>query len=720
MDILEGLNDAQRSAVVTTEGPLLLLAGAGSGKTKTLTHRIAYLLAHEHILPDEILAVTFTNKAAREMRERLWKLTQLSTADDSSGAGQWLQQEGQAPPRAFMPWMGTFHSICIRILRADGPSIGVPSNFVIYDEDDRQSLIKQYMPSVDDKKITKGKISGAISRAKNDMIYPDEYMANAYSPLQQAVQEVYPKYEKARREAGALDFDDILLETVRLFTEQPEVRHKYQEKFKHIFIDEYQDTNAAQYAIVKALVNDHRNICVVGDDWQSIYSWRGADFRNILRFEQDFPGATVIKLEQNYRSTSSILEVAQRVIDHNIERTDKKLWTDQSGGLPVQVIAAINDDEEAYRVAQTIEQRVRGGKHEFSDVAVLYRTNAQSASFERMFNQFGIPFRLIGSRSFLDREVVKDLLAHLKLIHQPLDRASFMRIVNKPKRAVGQVTLDKFLTWQTATQRTIIAALCEADELSGVSQKVKEALKQLGTTLAGFEERVLDGTITPAELIDDITNRSLYYRYITDDKLKAADRLEHANELSTWASEFSDLAEFLASAMLVSSSDTVNDRGEVALMTVHAAKGLEFPIVFIVGMEQGLFPLIRGNYIEPKDLEEERRLCYVSVTRAREELLLAYAEQRRWFGGNIHPSLPSQFLEEMQLTTPRRSEPQTRNRSEDDYFTDFPDFDIGDRVRSAQFGIGEIIDIDGLAISVKFTSGATKLLNVEYARLEKL
>lgn len=706
MDVLKGLNDVQKSAVLTTSGPLLLLAGAGSGKTKTLTHRIAYLIGHERVQPEEILAVTFTNKAAREMRERLWRLV----ANDSPTDG---------PSRNFMPWMGTFHSICIRILRADGLSIGVPSNFVIYDEDDRRALIKQVMAQTEDKKITKSSISGAISRAKNEMILPEDYMARSYVPLEQAVAETYPAYEKARREAGALDFDDILLETVRLLSEKPEIATKYQEKFRHIFIDEYQDTNAAQYAIVKKLVGREKNICVVGDDWQSIYSWRGADFKNILNFERDFPGAKVVKLEQNYRSTSPILEIAQKVIVKNIERTDKELWTAQKGGAPIEIIAAMNDDEEAYRVAQTIERKVRSGVRDFNDFAVLYRTNSQSAMFERMFSQFAIPYKLIGSRSFLDREVVKDLLAHLKLIHQPLDRVSFMRIVNKPKRGAGQVTIDKFLTWQTATERTIIAALCEIDDMPGLSQKVKSELRLFGETLSNLEERALEEGATPSELIDDITNRTMYYRYITDDKIKSDDRLEHASELAVWASEYANLDEFLSQAMLVSSHDAANSEGEVALMTVHAAKGLEFPVVFIVGMEQGLFPLIRRGNIDPRELEEERRLCYVSVTRAREELYLAFARQRRWFG-QTQTNLPSQFLDDMEINIAQKPHSRPPARAEDDFFGDMPGYEVGDRVRSRQFGTGEIVDVDGLAVSVRFDNGATKLLNVEFARLEKM
>ena len=385
MDILDGLNDAQKAAVAYTDGPLLVLAGAGSGKTKTLTHRIAYLLTHERVWPNEILAVTFTNKAAREMRERLSTLI------------------NQPNTRQFMPWMGTFHGICVRILRRDGPAIGVPSNFIIYDEADRQGLIKQAMKqlSIAPDKLKPRSVSAAISNAKNDLLMPDDYAATAQYPNQQHIAKIYDMYEQLRSEAGALDFDDLLIETVRLLRDASEVRQKYRQYFKHILIDEYQDTNAAQYAIVKYLVNDTRNICVVGDDWQSIYSWRGADFKNILNFERDFPGAKVIKLEQNYRSTGAILEAAQKVIAKNVERTDKNLWTAAGNGAPVQVQAVRDESEEAYVVASRIAAQTSIGARRYGDFAVLYRTNAQSFAFDCAFLQQRIPYHWVGGVRFI-------------------------------------------------------------------------------------------------------------------------------------------------------------------------------------------------------------------------------------------------------------------------------------------------------------------------------
>ena len=460
MDILDGLNDAQKAAVAYTDGPLLVLAGAGSGKTKTLTHRIAYLLTHERVWPSEILAVTFTNKAAREMRERLAALID------------------QPNTRQFMPWMGTFHGICVRILRRDGPAIGVPSNFIIYDEADRQGLIKQAMKqlSIAPDKLKPRSVSAAISNAKNDLLTPDDYAAAAQYPNQQHIAKIYDRYEQLRSEAGALDFDDLLIETVRLLRDASEIRQKYRQYFKHILIDEYQDTNAAQYAIVKYLVNDARNICVVGDDWQSIYSWRGADFKNILNFERDFPGAKVIKLEQNYRSTGAILEAAQKVITKNVERTDKKLWTAAGNGAPVQAQAVRDESEEAYVVASRISAQTSIGARRYGDFAILYRTNAQSFAFERAFMQQRIPYQLVGGVRFYDRKEVKDIIAYLRLLYQPNDRMSFSRIANVPARGIGATSLEKFLRWQNDNNMDIIASLVNVEQTSVLTPRAKKSL----------------------------------------------------------------------------------------------------------------------------------------------------------------------------------------------------------------------------------------------------
>ena len=569
MDILDGLNDAQKAAVAYTDGPLLVLAGAGSGKTKTLTHRIAYLLTHERVWPSEILAVTFTNKAAREMRERLAALID------------------QPNTRQFMPWMGTFHGICVRILRRDGPAIGVPSNFIIYDEADRQGLIKQAMKqlSIAPDKLKPRSVSAAISNAKNDLLTPDDYAATAQYPNQQNIAKIYDMYEQLRSEAGALDFDDLLIETVRLLRDASEIRQKYRQYFKHILIDEYQDTNAAQYAIVKYLVNDTRNICVVGDDWQSIYSWRGADFKNILNFERDFPGAKVIKLEQNYRSTGAILEAAQKVIAKNVERTDKKLWTAAGNGAPVQVQAVHDESEEAYVVASRIAAQTSIGARRYGDFAVLYRTNAQSFVFERAFMQQRIPYQLVGGVRFYDRKEIKDIIAYLRLLYQPNDRMSFSRIANVPARGIGATSLEKFLRWQNDNNMDIIASLVNVEQTSVLTPRAKKSLLHLGEILRELQALVLSDT-SPSDIIEKLIEKIAYRDYVMDGTPQAEERDDNLSVLIADAKSFATLPDFLEEAALMSSVDQQSDGEKVTLMTLHAAKGLEFPVVFMVGRRQ--------------------------------------------------------------------------------------------------------------------------------------
>ncbi len=704
MDLLKDLNAAQADAVTTTSGPLLILAGAGSGKTKTLTHRIAYLIASETIWPNEILAVTFTNKAAKEMRERL---------------GQLLGQDGHA--RNFMPWMGTFHGICVRLLRADGDIIGIQSNYVIYDESDRQGLIKQAMKqlSIGDKQIKPRAVSAAISNAKNELLTPADFAARAKYPFEQAVAQIYTLYETIKSEAGALDFDDLLIETVRLFNEHPDVRAKWRDQFKHILIDEYQDTNAAQYAIIKSLVGETRNICVVGDDWQSIYSWRGADFTNILNFERDFPGAKIIKLEQNYRSTGAILEAAHNVITKNTQRTDKELWTAEPAGTPVQVHPVYDEAEEAYTVSSRISAQVGINARDYSDFAILYRTNSQSYTLERSLLQQRVPYMIIGGVRFYDRKEVKDVIAYLRLLYQPNDRMSFSRIVNIPVRGVGATSLEKFLTWQSNSGMDIITALVNVEQTSTVTTRAKTALIKLGELLRTLQVKVQTDT-SPSDIIEALIDKTGYRDYILDGTPQAEEREANIGSLISDSKSFATLPDFLEEVALMSSADSESDGRKVTLMTIHAAKGLEFPVVFMVGMEEGILPHSRVYEAGPSELEEERRLCYVGMTSAREELHLSYAQSRMQFGQRGY-NTPSRFLSDMghEIMSVAPSPSFSRANDFDDMMYQ-PNFDIGDGVRSAQFGVGEIIDIDGLAVTVEFASGQKKKLNVEYARLEKL
>src|SRR3990167_6205858 len=613
MNLLDGLNPAQASAVETTSGPLLILAGAGSGKTKTVTHRIAHLIQNDGVWPNEILAVTFTNKAAREMRERL---------------GQLLDQDGAQ--RGFMPWMGTFHGICVRMLRIEGASIGVQTNFVIYDEDDRQGLIKKAMKelSLSDKQIKPRAVSSVISNAKNDLKLPDDMKASARYPFEQQVADIYATYERLRNAAGALDFDDLLIETVRLLREKPEVRDRWRQTFKHIMIDEYQDTNAAQYAIVRSLVNDSRNICVVGDDWQSIYSWRGADFTNILNFERDFPGTKVIKLEQNYRSTASILNAANNVCSSDLQRTDKELWTDLGDGTPVQVHATYDEAEEAGLVADRIATQVSMGARGYGDFAVLYRTNAQSYTLERALRLSRVPYQLVGGVRFYDRKEIKDVIAYLRLIYQPNDRMSFSRIVNVPTRGIGATSLEKFLIWQASSGMDIIAAMNNAEQTTSITARARTALAGIGSILRTLQGMVEAGK-SPAEIIEQLLLSTGYRNYLLDGTPQAEEREANIGSLLSEVQVFADLSEFLEEVALISSADTSAGKEKVTLMTIHAAKGLEFPVVFMVGMEEGIFPNARVYEAGPQELEEERRLCYVGMTRAREELHLSHAQSRR-------------------------------------------------------------------------------------------
>lgn len=700
MDLLDGLNAAQADAVQTTSGPLLILAGAGSGKTKTLTHRIAYLIAHESLWPNQILSVTFTNKAAKEMRERLGILL----GQDSSHRG-------------FMPWMGTFHGICVRLLRQDGEVIGIAKNYVIYDEDDRRGLVKQAMKqlSISDREIKAQSVSAAISTAKNEMLDPAEYDAGSSYPYQKNIAKIYALYEQLRNKAGALDFDDLLLEVVRLFKEAPDIRTKWQTAFKHILIDEYQDTNAAQYAIVKALIGDEHNICVVGDDWQSIYSWRGADFTNILNFERDFPGAKVIKLEQNYRSTGNILDAASNVITKNVQRTDKKLWTAEGPGNPVQVHGVYDEAEEANMVAERISSHVNIGARTYGDFAVLYRTNAQSYTLERAFLRFRVPYQIVGGVRFYDRKEIKDVIAYLKLIYQPHDRMSFSRIVNVPTRGVGDTSLEKFLIWQAASSMDILTALVNADQTSTLTSRAKQSLVSLGEKLRAVQASV-DGA-HPVDVIEKVLTITGYREFIQDGTPQAEEREANLGALLSDAHSFASLPDFLEEVALMSSADTDSHDQKVTLMTLHAAKGLEFPVVFIVGMEEGILPHSRVYEAGPAELEEERRLAYVGMTRAREELHLSYAQSRLQFGQRGYNPM-SRFITDMGDKVASVSQ-EARIEPEHDFYSDEP-FTIGDTVRSASFGNGEVIDVDGLALTIRFDNGQTKKLNAEYARLEKI
>ena len=626
--ILGGLNPAQREAVETLNGPLLILAGAGSGKTKTLTHRIANLIAHG-VQPSNILAVTFTNKAANEMRVRLWGILKPDVDEEID------------PPRSFMPYMGTFHGIAVRILRIEADAAGLDRNFVIYDADDQISLIRRILKDLkltDNKNLKPKSIQAIISSEKNQGNGPDEYAAGALYPNQHNIAKVFRRYEEEKTKAGALDFDDLLLKELELLQKNLSVRKKWQEKFKHILIDEYQDTNVVQYNIVKLLVNEQKNICVVGDDWQSIYSWRGADFTNILNFERDYPGAKVIKLEQNYRSTGCILAASQKIINKNKTRTDKTLFTEIGNGEPVEIESLRDEAEEANYVALKIMNMQRRYP-DFSDFAVLYRTNAQSYTFEKAFINMHIPYKIVGGVRFYDRKEVKDVLAILKLLVSGRDKVSLERAVKNVISGVGEVSLGKILM--------AIDALPDDEPLKNpdLLEVLSAAKAKNGFgKLVNFVKKIsLDDN--PGEIVKKVIEY-FDFKTLTDDGTPSGEeRMANLEVLVSNAAAYDKLEDFLADASLMSSADESVVKNSVTLMTLHAAKGLEFPVVFMVGMEEGLFPSGRASEDEA-GLEEERRLAYVGMTRAMRKLFLTYAASRYSYGSRNY-NMPSRFLTEL-------------------------------------------------------------------------
>lgn len=695
MDFLTELNPAQQDAVKTIDGPLLILAGAGSGKTKVLTHRIAHLIQDHGVSPDEILAVTFTNKAAKEMRERLAHLLKVRN--------NWY----------FMPWMGTFHAICIKILRQHGTLINLDAKFIIYDQTDRERLIKQAIKNLNLSALNlkPKRIVSIISNLKNQLKSAQDYQPDYHSLTQQAIKQVFVEYEKLRRQAKALDFDDILFETYKLLKNHLKARRHYQQQLQFILIDEYQDTNFAQYKLIKLLTNDRQNLCVVGDDWQSIYSWRGADFTNILNFEKDFFNTKVIKLEQNYRSTNNILRVAQKVIEKNTHRSHKTLWTEAGDGAEVIWQSSNTDIEEANWVATKIADLKQAG-YSYQDMAILYRTNAQNYLLERAMLSHQIPHQIIGGVRLFDRKEVKDIVAYLRLLYQPFDQVSFERIVNVPARQIGQATVNKFLNhYWLKTDYSLIKALAEIDK-SDLSVQIQNKLTkfhQIMTKIADFY-----ATNPPlGDLVAFVIKETGYRAMLEADELTFEDKMEHLSVLQSQAQLYADLASFLEDASLLSSSDDARDEQKVTLMTIHAAKGLEFPIVFLVGMEEGLLPHARV-FDNPDELEEERRLCYVAMTRAKQELFLSSAESRMNYGKKSFCQV-SQFLVDAEICH------DDFHYSDDDVVIDVVnDFEVGDLVCSMQFGDGKVIDVDGLAVSVQFKNGKIRKLNIEYANLTKI
>ncbi|MCX6810978.1 MAG: UvrD-helicase domain-containing protein [Candidatus Berkelbacteria bacterium] len=626
MDVLKDLNKPQQEAVTTTEGPVLILAGAGSGKTKALTHRLAYLISKKKVSSASILAVTFTNKAAGEMKSRMEKL--LSTTESFDSA-----QDTKVAPQ--LPWMGTFHAICVKILRREATHIGYPTSFTIYDTQDQLAVVKKIMQDkgFDTKQYNPNAILYYIGSSKNEFITPEEYKKFVNSPFEEVVYDVYKEYQKYLKTIGAMDFDDLLVLCVQLFEEHREVLEKYQRIFQYIMIDEYQDTNQVQYMWVRQLADRHKNICVVGDDSQSIYGFRGANFRNILNFEKDYKGAKIIKLEQNYRSTKNILRAADELIKFNKHRTDKTLFTDNPDGAALQIYQALNEKDEAEFIATEIRGLVFAEKTNWSDFAVLYRTNAQSRAAEEAFLRYGIPYKVVGGIKFYERREVKDMLAYLKLIMNPEDRIAFERIVNVPARGIGSKTVIKYLQGLTSLN-------------SDVPEKIAKFLEMME------KFRQQSTTIGVSDLIEIIAEKSGYKDNLLDGTAEAEARWENILELKSVAlytdttTSEKPLQSFLEKVALYQDSDELDQNADVVtLMTLHSSKGLEFPTVFMIGMEEGLLPHAR-SIIDENEIEEERRLCYVGITRARKKLYLIYASGRIYFGNPV-ANLSSRFIAEI-------------------------------------------------------------------------
>ncbi|WP_106588428.1 DNA helicase PcrA [Salsuginibacillus halophilus] len=722
--LLAGLNEEQKAAVMHTEGPLLIMAGAGSGKTRVLTHRIAYMIREKGVPPYNILAITFTNKAAREMRERAEQLIG-GTADSL--------------------WVSTFHSMCVRILRRDIDRIGYNRNFSILDASDQQTVIKQVLKeqNIDPKKFEPRAILGAISSAKNELKTPSDFAKEAEGPFQEVAADVYAAYQKRLKGNHALDFDDLIMITIQLFRQVPEVLHYYQRKFQYIHVDEYQDTNKAQYILVNLLAEAHRNLCVVGDSDQSIYKWRGADIANILSFEEDYSDAKAILLEQNYRSTQTILNAANEVIKNNQGRKPKELWTDNPEGKGIHVYEAADEREEAFYIIDELKRGVREGEFGYQDAAVLYRTNAQSRVIEEMFNKSNIAYQMIGGTKFYDRKEIKDILAYLRLVANPEDDISLQRIINVPKRGVGATTMDKVAAYADQNGISLFTAVKEADQ-TGVSAR---AAKQMIAFAEQLEQWVqMQEYLSVTEILEQLIDRTGYRDMLREDQsLESASRLENIEEFVTVAQEFEKrqddktLIAFLTDLALVSDineSDEAADEDKVTMMTLHAAKGLEFPVVFLLGAEEGIFPHSR-SLADDTEMEEERRLAYVGITRAEKHLHITRANMRRMFG-KLQTNPPSRFISEIPevyIETAGRNHggqtiaqaPKQRNTKQPQAAVNTGgasfDWQVGDRAVHKKWGTGTVVSTKGegedLELDIAFPTEGVKRLYAKFAPITK-
>jgi len=727
MDILAELNPAQREAVEAISGPVLILAGPGSGKTRVIAHRVAYLIKVCGVSPHRIMAVTFTNKAAREMEARLYRLVSSSVGDLT---------------------LGTFHAICARILRRDGKAMGIDPRFVIYDEGDQTSLLKRSIQEVglDPKQYAPQAIKSAISAAKSHMLTPQDYIQRSRSYFEEIVQRVYERYQQLLTQSSALDFDDLLMKAVQLFRMSPEILSRYQTRYLHLLVDEFQDTNLTQYELIKQLGGKYHNICVVGDPDQAIYSWRFADLRNILSFEKDYPGAKLVWLEQNYRSTKMILETASCIISANQQRKPKDLWTNNELGELITVVETYTEHEEAQFVVHEIERLIEQGKFSLGDCAVMYRTNAQSRALEEAFVRYGTVYKLVAGTRFYERREIKDIIAYLRLIQNPYDSVSLLRIINVPQRGIGQQTLARLSSWARSmgvSQYEALQLIVEpgedeaAEHQPSFGSRIAKSLVSFASLMKEFMARSQE--LNLVDLVDLVVESSGYKEYILGE-VDGDERWDNILELRTVAQQYRDLepseglAAFLEGVTLVSDVDQLDESVDaVTLITLHQAKGLEFPVVFMVGMEDGILPHFR-SFDTPEQMEEERRLCYVGITRAKQRVYLIRAFRRSLMGSSTVNS-PSRFLsdipqhlitggglwqgEENQIAAAiyswdRASAPSATSL----------ELKAGDHVHHAQFGDGVVVSCqpvkDDAEVVVAFDGAGIKKLLLSFAKLEKV
>ena len=730
---IEKLNPEQRKAVEATEGPVLILAGAGSGKTRVLTVKIAYMIQERRIPPGEILAMTFTKKAAEEMRSRIRKLV---------GSENGL-------------WIGTFHSVFAKILRREAPHFGYSTDFVIYDKEDQERLVKQVLEGLghSPKQHPPRMIAALISRSKNSLITPQEVLSHPQTPVEKVVGEAYAAYQDALRSNQAFDFDDLINVPVEIFRAHPSVLQKYQSRFRYLLVDEYQDTNRAQYLLLAALAKAHRNLCVVGDDDQSIYGWRGADLRNILEFEKDFPETAVFRLEQNYRSTKNILKAASSLVDKNVHRKKKTLWSDRESGEPLEMLEVEDELEEAHRVVEKIRDEVFRKKRNFNHFAVLYRTNAQSRAIEDGLRKSGISYVIVGGVRFYERKEIKDVLAYLKVVANPRDTLSLKRIINFPVRGIGDTSMQKIETWAARSGLDLFNTLERIDEVPDIPARVAKSARGFHDLIRKY--MTLKDAISPGELVHALVDEiGLIRLYKDDTSIEGQGKLENVRELLSAVHEYTKQSEdpslsgFLEEIALLTDIDNYHPKSAaVTLMTVHCAKGLEFPVVFVVGLEEGLFPLSR-TLENLNELEEDRRLFYVALTRAKEKVVLLWARTRNTYNSDGY-RMSSRFLDEIDRSVmqfnrdePRRSARKAVFSREDDSFDREFDAPVerrasfrksntfrsgmvrGQRVEHETFGWGQVEEIEGSGprqtCTVRFDDGIEKKFLVRFARLKTM